>query len=112
MTDVSESLQVYLSPESSLVQYAIILLIASLWAKLPLPALAPRQLLLHCSTTIRPVRITHFPVGKKNGRYATISYRPGNYTQLPPALLPWLSPSLSSLHLIWRDGTTVEIACL
>jgi len=68
MTDESVSLLVYLSPESSLVQYAIILLTAALWAKFPLP----RQSLLHCSTTVRPVRIAHFPVGKKNGR----SWRP------------------------------------
>ena len=45
---------------------------------------------------------------KKWPPVATIIYRLYHYTQL--SLLPSASPS--SLHLIWRDGTTVEIACL
>ena len=52
----------------SLLRYTIKVVPSYLRAKLTLPAYAPRQLLLHCSTTVRPVRITHFPVGKKNGR--------------------------------------------
>jgi hypothetical protein len=38
---------------------------ASPAGKASAPAHAPRQLLLHCSTTVRPVHITYFPVGIK-----------------------------------------------
>jgi len=48
----------------SLLRYMIKVVSSYLRAKLPLPVHAPRQLLLHCSTTVRPVRIAHFPVGK------------------------------------------------